>query len=112
MGDREIRSVSGRLPGSLEEFAYMVIWKVRVAGVYSCGLTKKKCLLANSHAGSIKRRRRKSITGRRASVSSEKAVKDEENSSLPEVEEGNEAKLSYVGLEEGKYTCISVRLWI
>ena len=36
-------------------------------------------------------------------MSSEKAaqIKDEENSSLPELEEGNEAKPSSAGLEEG-----------
>ena len=30
-------------------------------------------------------------------------VKDEDNSSLPELDEGNEPKLSLAGVEEGKY---------
>lgn len=57
---------------------------------------------ANSHAGSMKRRKKRSV-GRRTSVSSDKSahVKDEENLSLPDVEEGNESKKSYTGLEEG-----------
>lgn len=65
-----------------------------------------KYLLANSHAGSIKARRKRSIAGsRRTSVSSDKAaqVKDEDNSSLPELDEGNEPKFSLAGVEEGKY---------
>lgn len=61
----------------------------------------KFCLLANSHS-SVKRRRRKSVPGRRASVSSDKGqMKDEDTVPLPEVEEGNEVKQSQNGVEEG-----------
>lgn len=56
---------------------------------------------ANSH-GSVKRRRRKSVSGRRASVSSDKGqMKDEDTVTLPDVEEGNEMKHSHDGVEEG-----------
>ena len=52
----------------------------------------------------MKRRKKRSV-GRRTSVSSDKSahVKDEENLSLPDVEEGNESKKSYTGSEEGWY---------
>lgn len=61
----------------------------------------KYCLLANSHS-SVKRRRRKSVPGRRALVSSDKGqMKDEDTVPLPEVEEGNEVKQSQNGVEEG-----------
>ena len=71
--------------------------------------SQKCCLLANSH-GSVKRRRRKSVPGRRASVSSDKGqVKDEDTVPLPDVEEGSEVKQSHNGVEEGVeiwvYTC-------
>ena len=59
------------------------------------------CLIANSH-GSVKRRRRKSVPGRRASVSSDKGqMKDEDTVPLPDVDEGNEVKQSFDGVEEG-----------
>ncbi|KAL9965788.1 hypothetical protein ACROYT_G029635 [Oculina patagonica] len=55
---------------------------------------------ATSH-GSVKRRRRKSVAGRRTSVSSDKAqTRDEDTELLPEVEEGHEAKQHFGG-EEG-----------
>ena len=62
------------------------------------------CSLDNSHDGSIKGRKKKSV-GRRTSVSSDKGapMKDEENLSLPEVEEGTKTKKSYAGQEEGHY---------
>lgn len=42
-------------------------------------------------------------------MSSDKAqARDEENVLLPEVEEGNEAKQSYIGIEEGE----EIRVWI
>lgn len=50
------------------------------------------------------------MSGRRASVSSDKGqVKDEDTVPLPDVEEGNEVKQSHNGVEEGVkikvYTC-------
>lgn len=61
----------------------------------------KYYLSANSH-GSVKRRRRKSVPGRRASVSSEKSqTRDDDTVLLPGVEEGNEAKQNNTGVEEG-----------
>ncbi|XP_068686269.1 uncharacterized protein [Montipora foliosa] len=57
----------------------------------------------HSHASSTKSWRKRSIGSRRTSVSSEKAVqmKDEDDVSLPDVEEGQEVKSRYAGFEEG-----------
>ena len=59
-------------------------------------------LSANSHS-SVKRRRRKSLPARRASISSDKGpiAKDEETETLPDVQEGNEGKQHYGGVDEG-----------
>ncbi|XP_015766436.1 PREDICTED: uncharacterized protein LOC107345248 [Acropora digitifera] len=58
---------------------------------------------AHSHTSSIRTWRRRSVGSRRTSVSSEKAAltKDEDNLSLPDVEEGQETKQNFVGFEEG-----------
>lgn len=58
---------------------------------------------AHSHTSSIRTWRRRSVGSRRTSVSSEKAalLKDEDNLSLPDVEEGQETKQNFVGFEEG-----------
>lgn len=60
-------------------------------------------ILAHSHTSSIRTWRRRSVGSRRTSVSSEKAalLKDEDNLSLPDVEEGQETKQNFVGFEEG-----------
>ena len=60
-------------------------------------------ILAHSHTSSIRTWRRRSVGSRRTSVSSEKAalMKDEDNLSLPDVEEGPETKQNFVGFEEG-----------
>ena len=51
----------------------------------------------------MKRRRRKSVPGRRTSVSSDKSqARDEDTALLPDVEEGNEMKQSHAGEDEGR----------